>query len=188
MLNEQVKKAIEVLKNGGLILYPTDTLWGIGCDATNPDAVEKIYRLKGNERGQGMIVLVGNADRVSMCVKQVPEVAWELFEAADKPLTLILDGGTGVASNLLPDDGTIGIRIPDHRFCRELMRAFRKPLVSTSANIHGKEAPGRLGDVDPRIVSGVDFVVPASEEGSPTRKPSTIIKINRSSEFKIIRP
>lgn len=183
----QIAKALEVLAAGGLILYPTDTVWGIGCDATNAAAVEKIYALKRRTDKLSMIVLVDSVDNVVRYVREVPEVAWELLEAADKPLTLIMPGGTGVANNLLPDEKTIAIRVPKNEFCEKLLRKLRRPLVSTSANISGEPTPMSYADICEEIKNGVDFVVSPASEKSSTGKPSSIIKLGMGGEFSIIR-
>lgn len=133
-LDEQINQALEVLRRGGIILYPTDTVWGIGCDATNPEAVGKIYALKKSENKKSMLVLLDQIEKVSLYIQKVPDVAWQLYEVADKPLTLILPEARGVAANLIPEEGTLGIRIADHEFCKRLIQAnCSKPLVSTSA-------------------------------------------------------
>lgn len=187
VMEEQIEKALQVLKEGGLILYPTDTVWGIGCDATNAQAVEKIYALKRRTDKLSMIVLVDSPDNLVRYVRQVPEVAWELIEVGDKPLTLIMPEGVGVSENLLPPEKSIAIRIPNHKFCQALLRKLRRPLVSTSANISGEATPMRYTDISQEIVSGVDFVVDPSCEGEPTCKPSSIIKLGLGGEFTIIR-
>ena len=186
-LAEQVQKALEVLKKGGIILYPTDTVWGIGCDATDAEAVERIYRLKQSANKKSMLVLLDDPDKVSLYIRQVPEVAWQLFEVADKPLTLILPGAAGVAGNLIPAEGTLGIRIPDDEFCRKLIRRLNRPLVSTSANVSGKPAPATFSEIADEIKKGVDFVVDPSCEGRPTRKASSIISVGPEGEISIIR-
>ncbi len=186
-LDEQIFAAIEVLKQGGIILYPTDTVWGIGCDATNKDAVQKIYDLKQSESKTSMLILVENEDRLMMQFKKVPDVAWELIEVSDKPLTLILDGGCGVADNLIPDEGTLGVRIPKHEFCNKLLRKFRKPIVSTSANISGKAAHLNAKEISKEITDGVDLIISPEFEGRPTRKASSIIKLGLDSTISIIR-
>lgn len=186
-LDEQISAAIEVLKQGGIILYPTDTVWGIGCDATNKEAVQKIYDLKQSNSKTSMLILVENEDRLMMQFHKVPEVAWELIEVTDKPLTLILETGCGVAENLLPEGGTLGVRIPDHEFCRKLLRKFRRPLVSTSANISGRPTPTSAKEIANKITDGVDLIVSPAFEGRPTRKASSIIKLGLDSTISIIR-
>ncbi|HIS33402.1 MAG TPA: threonylcarbamoyl-AMP synthase, partial [Candidatus Avirikenella pullistercoris] len=134
---QEVAETVEVLKKGGIILYPTDTVWGIGCDATNPEAVEKIYRLKQSENKKSMLILLDNIDKVSLYADDIPAVAWELFELSDKPLTLILPKAKRIADNLIPEEGTLGVRVVKHDFCEAVIRKLGRPLVSTSANISG---------------------------------------------------
>lgn len=186
-MKEQIEKALEVLRKGGLILYPTDTVWGIGCDATNPQAVDKIYKLKRSTDKKSMLVLVDKIDNVARYATKVPDVAWQLMELTDKPLTLILPNACGIAENLIPDEGTIGIRVPDHDFCRELLRKFGRPLVSTSANISGEATATRPAEISKVISDGVDFIVDPRCEGHSTHKPSSIIMLGESGQIKIIR-
>lgn len=183
----EVEQAVRILREGGIILYPTDTVWGIGCDATNREAVEKIYRLKRSENKKSMLVLCQSADMVVRYVNRAPAIAFEVMEMADKPLTLILPGAAGVAENLIPDEGTLGVRVPDHRFCQAMLRALGRPVVSTSANISGEETPVGLQDVSREIVDGVDYVIHPRCEGRPTRKASSIMMFSENGEFKIIR-
>lgn len=182
-----VEKCVEVLRNGGIILYPTDTVWGIGCDATNEKAVRKVYELKRSEDKRSMLCLMQNADMIVRYVDRAPGIAFEVMELSDKPLTTILPGAKGVASNLIPESQTLGVRIPQHDFCQALLRKFGRPIVSTSANISGEAAAKRLKDVSEEILSGVDFVVPPRFEGKPTLKPSSIIAFGEGGEVEIIR-
>ena len=186
-MQEEVARAAEVLRAGGLILYPTDTVWGLGCDATNPDAVARIYRLKQSENKKSMLVLCASADMVVRYVDRAPGIAFEVMELATAPLTLILPGAVGVAENLIPEEGTLGVRVPDHEFCRRLLRALGRPIVSTSANLSGAETPVGLQEVAREIVDGVDFVVNPRFEGKPTRKASSILAFGEGGEVKIIR-
>lgn len=186
-MKQEIEKALEVLRRGGLLLYPTDTVWGVGCDATDEGAVERIYALKRSVDKHAMTVLVASVDDVGRYVKRVPEVAWQLLEVASEPLTLILPGGAGVAPNLLPEAGTIGIRVPKHEFCHALLRRLGRPLVSTSANISGCRTPETFDAVAEEIRRGVDMTVSARFEGHPTRKPSSIIMLGATGEVKIIR-
>lgn len=186
-IDAEVERAVEVLRAGGLILYPTDTVWGIGCDARNAAAVAKIYALKKSENKKSMLVLCGSADMVARHVNSAPAVAYELLEVSTSPLTLILPGAAGVAENLVPEEGTLGVRIPDHDFCRRLLARFGRPVVSTSANISGEPAAVGLADVAREIVDGVDYVVDPRFAGKPTGKPSSIMLFNERGEFKIIR-
>ncbi len=187
-MEKEIEAAVEVLRNGGIILYPTDTVWGIGCDATDEKAVERVYALKRSQNKHAMIVLCRDADMIVRYVNKAPGIAFEVMEMADKPLTLILEGAVGVAPNLIPEQGTLGVRVPDHDFCRQLLRRFGKPIVSTSANISGEATPLKgLKDVSREIVDGVDFVVNPRFQGHPTGKPSSIIAFGPRGEVNIIR-
>ena len=186
-MQKAVDKCVEVLREGGIILYPTDTIWGIGCDATNEEAVAKVYALKQSEDKHSMLCLCRDADMVVRYVNRAPGIAFEVMELSDKPLTAILPGATGVAKSLIPETDTLGVRIPQHDFCQALLRKFGKPIVSTSANISGEEAAKRLKDVDERIIKGVDYVVNPRFEGKPTLKPSAIISFGEGGEVEIIR-
>lgn len=186
-MDKEIAKCIEVLKQGGIILYPTDTVWGLGCDATNPEAVQRIYDLKRSENKKSMLVLCDSADRVVRYANKAPAIAFEVAEMATSPLTLILPGAVGLAENLIPEERTLGVRIPNHEFCQKLLRKFQKPIVSTSANLSGEEPPKKLGEVKQEILNGVDLVVHPRFEGRPTRKPSGIIAFNERGEFSIIR-
>ncbi|MFI3318705.1 MAG: L-threonylcarbamoyladenylate synthase [Rikenellaceae bacterium] len=186
-LNETVAQAVEILRQGGIILYPTDTVWGIGCDATNAEAVERIYKLKQSGDKKSMLVLCKSADMVVRYLGKAPAIAFEVMELSTKPLTAILPGAAGVAANLIPEEGTLGVRIPDHEFCQQLLYRFGKPIVSTSANISGEATPKRLDGVDRQIVDGVDYVVSPKFEGKPTRVSSSIIAFSEIGDVKIIR-
>jgi len=186
-MQKEIDAAVGVLRRGGLILYPTDTVWGIGCDATSEEAVARIYALKRSENKKSMLVLCASADMTVRYVDKAPRIAFEVQEMATSPLTLILPGATGVASNLIPEEGTLGVRIPDHAFCQALLRRFGKPIVSTSANLSGDPAPARLPQISREIVEGVDFVVNPRFEGHPTGKPSSIIAFGPGSEVRVIR-
>ncbi|MCH5334774.1 MAG: threonylcarbamoyl-AMP synthase [Alistipes sp.] len=186
-MDKEIESAVSVLRSGGLLLYPTDTVWGIGCDATDAQAVARIYALKRSENKHSMLVLCRDADMVVRYVDKAPGIAYEVMEMATSPLTLILPGAVGVAANLIPDTGTLGVRVPDHEFCRRLLRKFGKPIVSTSANISGEPAPKGLQEVSREIVDGVDFVVNPRFEGHPTRKPSSIMRFDEDGSVQIIR-
>lgn len=186
-MKDEINRMVEVLKGGGIILYPTDTVWGIGCDATNEEAVNKIYELKQSHNKKGMIVLLDSVDNVARYFSRTPAVAWDLMELADKPLTLILPNAVGVAPNLIPEERTLAVRIPDHEFCRSLVRQLGRPLVSTSANISGEPAPKGFADIDDKIKGGVDAVADIRFEGNPTRQPSSIIALGEGGEVTIIR-
>ena len=187
-MEKEILAAIEVLRAGGLILYPTDTVWGIGCDATNKEAVERIYKLKQSHNKQSMLVLCHDADMIVRYVNKAPGIAFEVMEMSEKPLTLILPGAVGVAENLIPEEGTLGVRVPRHECCQKLLYKFRKPIVSTSANISGEPTPMKgLKDVSREIIDGVDFVVNPRFQGRPTGQPSSIIAFGEGGEVEIIR-
>ena len=186
-MEREIELALEVLRKGGIILYPTDTVWGIGCDATNVEAVAKIYALKRSENKHSMLVLCKDADMVVRYVNKAPGIAFEVLEMATKPLTLILPGASGLASNLIPEERTLGVRVPNHEFCYRLLNKFGRPIVSTSANISGEPTPKGLGDVAKEVIEGVDFVVNPRFQGRPTGKPSSIIAFGEGGEVNIIR-
>jgi L-threonylcarbamoyladenylate synthase len=186
-MQDDIKKAVEILKKGGLILYPTDTIWGIGCDATNPEAVAKIYALKKREDSKSMLVLVENPNMLNIYLDKVPDIAWDLIDVADKPLTIIYPKAKNLASNLIAADGSIGIRIVKHAFCQRLIQAFRKPIVSTSANISGNPFPKSFKAIETAITNGVDHIVPQIYEESKNPVPSGIIQLGLGGEVKVIR-
>ena len=186
-LQHEADEAVRILRSGGIMLYPTDTVWGLGCDATNAAAVQRIYDLKRSENKKSMLVLCASADMVVRYVNRAPGIAFEVMEMATSPLTLILPGAVGVAENLVPEEGTLGVRVPDHAFCQRVLRGLGRPLVSTSANISGEETPAGLQEVAREIIEGVDFVVNPRFEGKPTRKASSIIAFGEGGEVKVIR-
>ncbi|MCH5330233.1 MAG: threonylcarbamoyl-AMP synthase [Alistipes sp.] len=179
--------AVETLRKGGVILYPTDTVWGLGCDAANNDAVARIYEIKKSQNKKSMLVLCADADMTVRYVDKAPAIAFEVMELATSPLTAILPGAHGLADNLIPEEGTLGVRIPDHEFCQRLLRKFGRPIVSTSANISGCDTPKTLADIEQQIIQSVDFTVDPRCEGHSTRKPSSIIAFGTGGEIKIIR-
>ena len=185
-LNSEVHKAFEVIQNGGIILYPTDTVWGIGCDATNAEAVEKIYALKQRAESKSMIVLMNGEKMMYNVFKEIPEAAWQIMDLSEKPTTLILDNPRNVAANIIADDKTLGVRIVTEPFCFKLMERMKKPLVSTSANISGMLAPKSFKEIAPEIIKGVDYVVNLHHE-KICKNPSTIIKLSLDHQVKIIR-
>lgn len=184
---DDIKKAVEVMRNGGIILYPTDTIWGIGCDATNREAVEKIYKLKHRDDHKAMICLVDSDARLQRYVRNVPEVAWDLLELAEKPTTVILDNAVNLADNLIADDGSIAMRITREPFSKELCYRFQKPIVSTSANISGEPAAQNYMDISEEILNGVDYVCWSRRQEHKPHNPSSIIKLSENGEVKIIR-
>ena len=186
-MKEQIDAAIKVLKRGGVIVYPTDTIWGIGCDATNSEAVEKIYKIKRRADSKSLILLASGTEMINRYIKQIPEIAYSLIELNDKPMTIVYPGATGLAENVIAEDGSVGIRIPMSDFCIELLKRFRKPVVSTSANISGTPAPDSFGNIAEEILREADYVVPAEFERSSTHKASQILKIGTGGEIEIIR-
>ncbi|NRS88247.1 L-threonylcarbamoyladenylate synthase [Flavobacterium sp. 7E] len=185
-LNQEIQNAYEIIKNGGIILYPTDTVWGIGCDATNPEAVAKIYKLKKRAETQSMIVLMNGEKMMYNVFKDIPEVAWQIIDFAEKPTTLVLDNPRNVAPNLIATDKTLGMRLIKEPFCFKLLERMKKPLVSTSANISGQPTPKSFKEISPEIIKGVDYVVNLQRD-KIAGKPSTIIKLTNDSQVKVIR-
>ena len=185
-INQEVQNAYEVIKEGGIILYPTDTVWGIGCDASNAEAVDKIYKLKQRAETQSMICLMNGEKMMYNVFKEIPETAWQIIDISEKPTTLILDNPRNVAPNLIATDKTLGIRIVKEPFCFKLMERMKKPLVSTSANISGQPTPIAFKDISPEILKGVDYVVNLNRE-KIGGKPSTIIKLGNDLQVKVIR-
>lgn len=186
-INEEVHNAYEVIKNGGIILYPTDTVWGIGCDATNEEAVKKIYTLKQREESKSMIVLMNGERMLYNVFNEIPEVAWQILDLSDKPTTLILDNPKNVAKNIVASDNTLGLRLVKEPFCYKLMERMKKPLVSTSANISGMPTPNSFKEIDHHILDGVDYIVNLHHD-KVAAKPSTIIKLGNDLQVKVIRP
>lgn len=186
-MTDDIKEACRIMNAGGVILYPTDTIWGLGCDATNADAVRRVYELKQRDDSKAMLVLVDSAVKVDFYVDVVPDVAWDLIELADKPLTIIYGGGKNLAPNLLAEDGSIGIRVTKEVFSHRLCRQFRRAIVSTSANISGEKAPAVFCEISEAIKSGVDYVVKFRQDDMNRPEPSSIIKLDRGGLIKIIR-
>jgi L-threonylcarbamoyladenylate synthase len=184
---EDLKKAIEVLQQGGIILYPTDTIWGIGCDATNADAVKRIYDLKKRTDNKSMLILLNNENRLSQYVSEIPEIAYELIEVSDKPLTLIYPGAKNLAPNLIAEDGSLGIRVVKDDFCDKLISRFKKPIVSTSANISGQTSPQFFDEIEDAIQQGVDYIVNYRQDDTTPREASSIIKLGVGGTFEILR-
>ena len=189
--DEDIKNAVAVLKRGGVILYPTDTVWGIGCDATNAEAVKRVYEIKQRDDSKALICLVDSDARMQRYVRQVPDVAWQLIDSLKdgdgKPTTLILDGAVNLAANLIAEDGSIGMRITQEPFSKELCYRFQKALVSTSANISGEPAAQNYCDSDPRLVEAVDYVCWSRRQEHKPHQPSSIIRLKENGEVTIIR-
>ena len=196
-MKEQIQKAIEVLRTGGIILYPTDTVWGIGCDATNPEAVAKVYAIKKRQDSKSLVLLASDIDMICRYVKEIPEMAVQLIEVNDKPMTIIYpDAVVGkegekstytLAYNAVAEDGTVGIRIPMMDFCQQLIARLGRPIVSTSANISGEATPKKYSEISNEIISAVDHIVEPSLEKGATGKSSSIIKVGLDYSIEIIR-
>lgn len=187
MLKEEINKALEVLKSGGVILYPTDTIWGLGCDASNPEAVEKVLKIKNRPAEKSLIVLLDVDTKLQSYVNDVPEIAYDLIEYAEHPLTIIFSGAKNLAKNVINNDGSIGIRIVKHDFCTPLIQRFRKPIVSTSANLSGEASPKNFDDISSEIIDAVDYIVDFEQENRSSKKPSTIMKLSPGGQFEFIR-
>ena len=188
---EDIRQAVETMRKGGVILYPTDTVWGIGCDATNAEAVKRVYEIKQRDDSKALICLVDSDARMQRYFRQVPDVAWQLIdslkESSAKPTTLILDDAVNLAENLIAEDGSVGIRITNEPFSKELCFRFQKAIVSTSANISGEPAAQNYGDIDPRILEAVDYVCWSRRQEHKPHQPSSIIRLRQDGEVSIIR-
>jgi len=182
-----IRNAVEVLKKGGVILYPTDTIWGLGCDATNEEAVKRIYQIKQREESKACICLVDSANRMQRYFRTVPDVAWDMIDYATTPLTLILDGANGVAPSLIAEDGSLGIRVTHEEFSRQICYRFQKAIVSTSANISGEPSPKRFADIPEEIKSQVDYIVQFRRGEKTAGQPSKIVKLKQDGEVTVIR-
>lgn len=187
MFKTEIEKALNILKNGGVILYPTDTVWGLGCDATNENAVTKISTIKGRSEDKSFIVLLDTDNKIQSYVTEVPEVAYDLIEYAENPLTVIFSGAKNLAKNVINQDGSVGIRIPKHEFCQQLLQRFRKPITSTSANISGESTPLLFDEISEEIKNAVDYIVDWEQEIMTPKKASAIIKIGPGGQFSFIR-
>ncbi len=186
-LKYEIDAAVKALKGGDIILYPTDTVWGLGCDATNDDAIQRIFDLKQRDDSKSVIVLVSDADMLCRYVRQIPPIAIDLLEVNDKPMTIIYPGGINLSGKVIAEDGSVAIRIPQNEFCAEMIRRFGKPVVSTSANISGEETPGCFADINAEILDSVEHIVEPSLEETSSGKASQIIKIWMDGEVKVIR-
>lgn len=182
-----IKEAVRVMRQGGVILYPTDTVWGIGCDATNAEAVRKIYEIKKRDDSKAMICLVDSDSRISRYIRNVPDVAWDIMTLCTKPTTVILDGAQGLAPNLIAEDGSIALRITQEEFSKELCYRMQKPVVSTSANISGEPAAQNFRDISQQILDYVDYVCKSRRNEHEPHTPSSIIKLSQNGEIVIIR-
>ncbi len=187
-MNNDINNALEVLRKGGVILYPTDTIWGLGCDATNPEAIKKIFNIKERVDNKSMIILMDSVNRLGIYVEDVPDAAYDLIELSEKPLTVILEGAKSLAYNVINrKNNSVGVRVVNDKFCQQLIQRFKKPIVSTSANISGKASPACFDDINSKIIEQVDYVVEHRQADISKAQPSSIIKINHDSTIKIIR-
>ena len=186
-MQQEIKKTLDILYAGGIILYPTDTIWGIGCDASNEKAVQKIYEIKKRADSKSMLILIDDATRIPSYVEEMPELAWDLIELSEKPLTIIYSGAKNLAKNLIAEDDSVGIRVSRDEFTQELIRRFKKPIVSTSANISGQPAPAFFDEISEEIKSSVDYVVNHRQDDFTKSTPSGIIKLGVNGEVKVIR-
>lgn len=185
---EDIRQAVEVMNRGGIILYPTDTIWGLGCDATNEAAVSRIYDIKKRNDSKALITLVDSEAKVQFYVREVPVVAWDVMELSMKPTTIIFDGARNLAPNLIAEDGSVGIRITEEAFSHDLCFRFRKAIVSTSANISGEPSPKNYHEISEDIKQAVDYIVKYRQNDMRPAQPSTIIKLGSNGEVKVIRP
>lgn len=184
---EDIRRAVEVMNKGGIILYPTDTIWGLGCDATNADAVRRIYEIKQRTDAKALISLVDSETKVQFYVKEVPEVAWDVMELSERPMTVVFDGGRNLAPNLLAEDGSVAIRITKEAFSKELCMRMKRAVVSTSANISGQPAPRCFAEISEEIKGAVDYICNSRQDEPPTQTASSIIKLGAGGEVTIIR-
>jgi L-threonylcarbamoyladenylate synthase len=187
MLREEVAKALKIVQDGGIILYPTDTIWGIGCDAINTEAVKKIYSLKQRDEAKSMIILLDTVNKLESYVSNVNPLAFDLIEYAENPLTLVMPGAKNISPALISNDGSIGIRVVKNTFCEQLIQRLRKPLVSTSANISGRPSPQYFSQIDQEIIDGVDYVVDLDQHDMEIKTPSTIMRLAPDGTFEFLR-
>ncbi|MCX6302573.1 MAG: L-threonylcarbamoyladenylate synthase [Bacteroidia bacterium] len=184
---EDLKNSLRILREGGTILYPTDTLWGLGCDATNSSAVQKIFSIKSRDESKSLIILVNGLSMLERCVKDVPEIVYNLTSVSDSPLTIIYPEGRNLAEGVCAEDGSVGIRICNDEFCVELIERFRKPVVSTSANMAGKKSPSSFREIDEYIIRSADYTVKYRREDQQKYSASPVIKVEKNGVFKILR-
>lgn len=185
--DKDINAAVEVMRRGGVILYPTDTVWGIGCDATNPEAVAKVYAIKRREDSKAMICLVDSEARLQRYVRNVPNVAWDVIEMATTPVTVILDGAANLAPNLLAEDGSVAMRVTHEPFSNQLCYRFQKAIVSTSANFSGNPPASNYCDIDPELLAAVDYVCTSRRQEKKPHTPSSIIRLRPNGEVEVIR-
>jgi L-threonylcarbamoyladenylate synthase len=182
-----IRECLAVLKNGGVILYPTDTIWGLGCDATNPAAVEKIFSIKSRDESKSLLILVDSEAMLDRYVKEIPEIVFELTGVSDKPMTIIYPSGKNLAQGVCSEDGSVGIRICHDEFCKELINRFRKPIVSTSANISGKPSPSVYGEIEKAVIEAADYAVMYRRDDRRSNSASSVIKVDLNGTIKILR-
>jgi L-threonylcarbamoyladenylate synthase len=187
MLRDEIAKALKVVLDGGIILYPTDTIWGIGCDATNTEAIKKIYALKQRDEAKSMIILLDTDNKLESYIREVPSIVYDLIEYAEKPLTLVMPGAKNISPALIAADGSVGVRVAKHDFCQQLIQRLRKPLVSTSANISGKPSPQYFSQIEQEIIDGVDYVVDLDQHSKEIKDPSTIMRLEPDGRFEFLR-
>jgi L-threonylcarbamoyladenylate synthase len=188
MMQDEIQKAIKVLKKGGSILYPTDTVWGIGCDATNSKAVSKIFKIKGRGEKKSMIILLDHADKIKDYVKDYPQQVSDLIHSYHKPLTIVFPGAKNLAKKLIAEDGSIAIRIIRHEYCNQLIKEFGKPLVSTSANISGDDTPLLFRNISEFVKEKVNYIVDYEQNKLHPSSPSTLIRIDDTGSYEVLRP
>lgn len=186
-MKEDIRRALDVLNKGGVILYPTDTIWGIGCDATNEEAVSRVYAIKRRTDAKALITLVDSEAKIQGYVREIPDVAWQLIDCSTRPLTIIYDGARHLAPNLLAEDGSVAIRLTREAFSRELCLRFHRPIVSTSANLSGEPSPATFDAISEDIKQAVDYVCTSRRDDRTPARPSSIIKLAANGEVKIIR-
>ena len=187
VFDKDINESLTVLREGGIILYPTDTIWGLGCDPTNLSAVERIYKIKSRDRNKSLLILVDGEQMLDRYVEEIPEIAYQLYSVSDDPLTIIYPKGKNLAPGVCSDDGSVGIRICRDEFCSELIRRFRKPVISTSANLSGKPSPKNFDEIDKSVINSVDFAVKYRQEDKGNYSSSPVIKLDRDGTFKILR-
>lgn len=187
IFEEDIENALITLREGGTILYPTDTIWGLGCDATNREAIEKIFKIKSRDDSKGLLILVNGENMVERYVKEVPEIAYELINVSDTPLTIIYPSGKNLAEGVCSPDGSVGIRICNDLFCNELITRFRKPIVSTSANISGNPSPGNYPEIEESVINKVDYVVKYRQDDRQKYSASPVIRVDTDGTIKILR-
>jgi L-threonylcarbamoyladenylate synthase len=187
VFEEDIKKSLEILRSGGILLYPTDTIWGLGCDATSSSAIEKIFKIKSRPQSSSLIILVNGEPMLERYVKDVPETAYQITNVSDKPVTIIYPEGKNLAPGVCSEDSSVGIRICNDPFCSELITRFRKPVVSTSANLSGKPSPAHFGEIEEKIINAADYVVRYRQNDRQKQFASPVIKIDKNGVFKILR-